>query len=456
MRINKDYEWEINLGDFFFDILYRWHIILVAALIGALVFGGFQYMRVEKLHREGGITKQERQYQIDLQDYQDSMRNAQSNIRDYTKLLKEQNDYLAGSIFMSLDSQKEWYASKTYYIQMDQSVLDKLPENSVQDPADYAAAVYVSSLTSDLDPEEMESLMGTKNKAYVDELVSLKADNVANTLKLQVLGADEESVTRQVAFFAGRMADISTHNAQAVGAHTLTLVSEDMGTRMDSDLANKKDQINKQITTWQKALREQRQVLADLENEEEPNPPGKGLFRFGVIGFLAGACLACLYSVFRYIVNKVLRRGWEMADRYSIPVLGNFVRFRGRHPGKGINRLFEKMEFGRANTDPAIVYGTVSALLREHYAGKKLLLVGTIPESSIKAVGDHLKERLDGVCEFIVQGGMPNNADAIADAKQADAVILVEQKYVSRTDDIDREVEMLLIDKANAIGCIVL
>ena len=456
MHINKDHEWEINLKDCFFDLLYKWHIILAVAVIGALALGGFQYMRVEKLHNEGRITKQERQYQIDLQDYQDSMRNAQSNIRDYTKLIKEQTDYLEGSIYMSLDSQNEWFASKTYYIEMDQSVLDKLPENSVQDPADYAAAVYVSSLTSGLDPAEMETLMGTDNKAYIDELVSLKSDNLTNSLKLQVIGVDEATVAGQIAFFAERMTGISAQDAQAVGPHTLTMVSEDMGTRMDSDLANKKDQINKQITTWQKALQEQRQVLADLENDEEPTAPGRGMFRFGIIGFLAGACLVCLYYIVKYTVARVLRRGCEMTERYNIPVLGNIARFRGRNPGRGLNRLFEKMEFGRTNTDPVVVYETVSALFREHHAGKKLLLVGTIPESAIRALGDQLKKRLEGICEFAIQGDMSNNADAIAAANHADAVILVEQKYISVTDEIDREVKMLLLDKANVIGCIVM
>ena len=145
MRINRDYEQEINIRDMFFDLAYRWRSILAAALIGAVALGVFQYTYLAVIHGQGKITKEERQFQIDLQNYQDSMRNAQSSIRDYTKLISEQNEYLAESIYMSLDTQKEWFSSKTYYIRMDPSALEALPANSMEDPADYAAAVYVSN-----------------------------------------------------------------------------------------------------------------------------------------------------------------------------------------------------------------------------------------------------------------------------------------------------------------------
>ena len=47
-------------------------------------------------------------------------------------------------------------------------------------------------------------------------------------------------------------------------------------------------------------------------------------------------------------------------------------------------------------------------------------------------------------------------SDVINKAAKADAVIIVEEKYVSRQKDIHSVVETLLICKANVIGTIIL
>ena len=43
MKINYVYEPVIILKDLCFELLYRWRSILAAAVIGALLFGGYQY-----------------------------------------------------------------------------------------------------------------------------------------------------------------------------------------------------------------------------------------------------------------------------------------------------------------------------------------------------------------------------------------------------------------------------
>ena len=58
MRINKDYEQEINIRDLFFDLAYRWRSILVAALICAIALGAFQYTYLAVIHGQGKITKE--------------------------------------------------------------------------------------------------------------------------------------------------------------------------------------------------------------------------------------------------------------------------------------------------------------------------------------------------------------------------------------------------------------
>ena len=456
MQINKNYETEIDLKDLFFELLYKWRSILAAALIGAILLGAYQYYSIYKTHSEGKQTKEEKQYEIDLENYRDSVKNTKNSIRTYTKLIKEKNDYLDESVYMSLDSQNEWVASKRYYIKMDQSVLDALPESAQEDPADYVAAVYTTTLKSNLDAGEMEALLGTGKREYIDELVGIGADNASNSFTITVIGPDEETVTRQMDYFVNRMETYSQPMAQEVGAHTLSLVNENVISRTDSGLSAKQDEINQQLVDWQEALKEQREALNELEGKEEPKAPGMHLLRFAVIGFILGAfLLAAIYAV-RYVLGGKLHAGRELNDHYSVPVLGEYAKSRARRSGKGLDKLFEKWEFRHTVTDPAVVTAGIAALLGERFAGKKLLLAGTADDKIIDALRADLDKQMKGACTMAIQGGLPTNADAIAAVKDADAVILVEEKHASRNADIERAAELMMISEANVGGCIML
>ncbi len=456
MQINKNYEKEIDLRDLFFHLCYRWRSILIAALVGAILLGAFQFVRVTLVHKEGKQTKEEKQYEIDLQNYQDSVRNTKNGIRTNNKLIKEKNDYLDESIYMQLDSQNVWTASKRFYIKMDQSVLDALPESAQEDPADYVASVYTSTLKSKLDAGEMEALLGTSRREYIDELVSIGADNASNTITIYVVGADEETVTRQMDYFVNRLETVSQPMAQEVGAHTLSLVNENIVSATDNNLSTKQEEINKQILDWQEALKEQRETLNDLEEEEEPKAPGMHLVRFSVIGFLLGTILlAGIYTV-KYVLGGQLHGGRELTERYNLPVYGDYAKSRARRPGKGLDKLFEKWEFKHALTDAEAVTGGVAALLGERFAGKKVLLTGTVSDQKLAEFAGSLQKKLGNACQIKASGDLPVNATAIAAAKDADAVILVEEKYASRLADVERAAEMLVISQADVGGCIVL
>ena len=158
MNINREYEQEIDLRDLFFHLLYRWRSILVAALIGAILLGTYQFFNLKLTHEAGKLTKAEKQWEVDLQEFRDSLRNARNNVKTYTNLIKEKNDYLNESVYMQLDAQNEWYAYQRYYIKVDQAALDALPESVQEDPADRVASAYTATLKSGLDPEEMQTL----------------------------------------------------------------------------------------------------------------------------------------------------------------------------------------------------------------------------------------------------------------------------------------------------------
>ena len=402
MKINREYEQEIDLRDLFFHLLYRWRSILVAALIGAILLGTYQFFNLKLTHEAGKLTKAEKQWEVDLQEFRDSLRNARKNVKTYTNLIKEKNDYMNESVYMQLDAQNEWYAYKRYYIKVDQAVLDALPESVQEDPADRVISAYTATLMSGLDPEEMQALSAAK--------------------------------------------------AQAVEAHTLTLMDEDVRSRIDGGLSARQDEINKQIIDWQEALKEQREILNDLEDKKEPKKP-VGIKKFAAIGFIVGAfLLAAIYAV-KYIMSGVLHSGSELSERYGLPVYGEFAKSRARRPGKGLDKLFEKWEFKHASSEDVVV-DEIVAMLRERHNGKCVLLTGTVSGDKLNNLSQKLQSKLEGAVGLATEGDFLTNNAAIADASEADAVVMVEEKHASRLNSIEREAELLIMGSANVSGCI--
>ena len=456
MQTNRDYEPKISVKDLFFHLCYRWRIILIAELAGAILLGAYQHLSIQKIHDEGKLTTEEKQYEIDLQYYQDSVINAQNNIRTYTSLIQETEDYMNGSVYMSLDSKNEWVAIKRFSVKVDQAVLDALPESVQEDPADHVMAAYTYTLKSNLDAGEMEALLGTGRKEYIDELVGIWSDDAANTITVQVIGESEEKVTGQLEYFIDRLFTVSAPKAQEICAHTLSLLVEDCYSRTDSSLSSKQEKNNQQIISWQELLKKQRETLNGLEEKKGPVRPGKHIVRYVVIGFILGAFLLLAIYMAKYICGGKLNDVGEVSERYDLPVYGEFAHSRARRPGKGLDKLFEKWEFRHAVTDAKVVEGTISALLSERFAGKKVLLAGTCAQRKLDALGDGLKRQLSGACEISAQGDLPVNAGAVSTCKDADAVILVEEKYVSRITSIGQAAEQLGIADVSVVGCIIL
>ena len=454
MKINRDYEAGIDLKDMFFHLLYRWRSLLAAALIGAILMGTFQFLRLTLTHREGKLTKAEKQYYVDLQEFRDKLRNAQNGVRNYTNLINDKNRYLENSVYIHLDSQDEWYAFKRYYIKVDQAILDALPQGLQEDPTDRVAAVYTSTLKNGLDAGEMEQLLGTGKREYIDELVGIGADGVSNTLTVSVIGASEEDVLRQLEYFDNRLHTVCGPKAQEVASHTLTLLDQDARSCIDGGLLSKQNEIDQQLVSWGDALREQQMALNEIEDEEEPRKP-VGIKKFAAIGFILGAfVLAGIYAV-KYIFSGLLRSGSELFEHYGLPIYGEYAKSRARTPGKGLDKLFEKWEFVHARND-AVVTDEIAAMLRERHEGKRVLLTGTVSQDKLREFGQRLQPKLADAVKLDTEGNFLAGGVAASRASKADAVVLVEEKHASRLQGVEREAEMLVMGSANVTGCVII
>ena len=461
MQLNKNQVIEIKLKDLFFHILYRWRSILIVALIGAIALCGYQWWSIKKVHDEGKLTKEERQYQIDLQQYGEDLESSRNTVKVYSKLLQEQNTYLNNSIYMQLSPQSVWVASNKYLIKVDQSVLDALPQGSAIDPADSVLPAYASPLSEVTDEDALKEAFGTDKAEYIGELVSTVSNTDENTVTVYVLGETKETAQAGLALLHQQMEKLAKGKANEVAKHQLILVSEKttrgIGKELSEtiDLAQRQENLSKTTEENHKVLQEARQKLDSLEAGGVPGVPGQHLTKKAIIGFVVGAAiLVFLYAVF-YVAKGKLHSSHALAVRYNLPIFGELTTTGQLHGNRGLDKLFAKWEQGKGALDDATVYDNVAVLIDEKLKAKNILLVSTLPAEKVSGIKEALTERLpDKIID--VKANVIRNSEGMKEAAKADAVIITEAKGESRIKDIDRMAESLIIAEANVIGAVIL
>ena len=453
MQLNKSQDIKINLKDLFFHLLYRWRSILLAALIGALVLCGLQYWTVTRAHNAGKQTKEERQYQLDLLAYQENLESARTIIEEKTKEQQSLNNYKKESIYYNLDPQAVWSATNYYQVKVDQSVLDKLPQGFSIDPADNILSAYQTPL-SEATEEELLEAFGTENTEYVGELVGTGVSPSVNTVSVTVHAATTEKAIAAMNLLDAKMQGVCAEKAQGIEKHTLTLIGQEVELGVNDSLYKKQAEVASALLKNQETLQETREQLDQLESDGKPGEPGMHLPRMIVIGFILGAAVLFFIYAALYAFRGRINRSDDLTERYHLPLLGEFFKAGNLHKLSGLDKLFAKKELGE-QPDPNVIYDNIGALIARKQDVNHLLLVSTLPEAKLAPVCDALSKRLENK-SITARAEMHQNSDAIEDAAKTDAIVVVEEKHVSRIKDTDRMAESLNYCEANVIGAIIL
>lgn len=453
MQLNKDYETTINLKGLFFHILYRWRSILLFAVIGAIALGSYQYFSLKKTHDAGKLTKEERQYNLNLQNYKDNLANAENTITMNTRRLEGYYTYQNESIYFQLNPQAVWTASCKYLIKVDQAVLDALPQGSPIDPADSILPAY-TSLLADATDEELREAFDTDKPAYVSEIAKVNTDADENSITVTVIGASKEAVQKGLKFLEEKV-EAATEKAQEIDIHTLKKLDETTTRGVDDKLVKKQEEQTKAITQCNQDLQTARTKLDQLNTQGKPKEPGKHLGRMAAIGAILGVLLLIVLYGMKYILGGKLNDSDTLAEQYSLPILGAFARTGSIHNNRSLDKFFSKWETGKDITPEDTIYDNICALITEKQETGDLLLVSTLPAEKLKPVSEALAKRLPGRT-IQAEGSFLTNSAAITASANMDAVILVEEKGTSSNKKIQRLAESLMISQANVIGAIIL
>ena len=451
MRLDKTQEVVIDLRDLFFDVLYHWRSIAAVVLIAAFLLGGYAYLgnRKESSQKTDTVTEE--------QEENPEQRNYEASNRIYEQLLEASNDYNENAVAMKTDPYHGWAGHVIYAVVLEGSEQEQI-DNSGN--ASFLLPRTYSWLVSDLGNEdELKDIFGTTESEYIDEMISAY-DGMTGTgngmFRVTVHGPDKETVEKTLAFLDGALQEESKGDIQQLGRHEIIQVNTFVGQTIWDDLLTKKESTAKKIAAWQKAISDNDNAMNKIPMSSETGGNKRSILKFLLLGALFGLIVACGGWMVVYVLARRLRNGELLKDRFGIPVLGELRHSKARCPGRGIDRLIEKWDYRKDDADNETILDSICALIRERKEKGQILLTGTIPDVKLRELQDSLAKRLGDKAELLREGGFLTNSRAITVAAGAAAVILAEEKDVSRIGQIDSMAEKLIISGADVIGAIVL
>lgn len=455
MHLNKDYEPEIAMKDLFFHVVFRWRSIIAVALVAAALMGGYKYLSMKK---KTNSTSSELQTQQDIQLSKEELELNQ-NIAGKEKQIEELEAYLNESVYIQMNPQGIWTASCEYLIKKESAASESTSiQLSLIDPVDSILPAYLYPL-SDASIEELQQTFNTDKQEYVNELVVTEINTEENTVTVSVKSYTKETALKGLEYVKTRIKAI-TEKAQNLGEHSLMNIGESI--LFGTDVISTTDALTGRKAALTSALTQYKQELQALQDKADALKSGgisavskKDIFKFALIGFLAGAFLMICFYAIHYVINGKLMNGNSLSEQYDLPLFGELQKSSTIHNNKGLDKLLSKWELGDKSINNDKIYENISALIAEQEKAVSILLVSTLNKEKL----DPLKETLQAHLEDKIidaEGSFLNNSNGISEAAKAGSVILAEERNVSRNKEIERMAEMLVISKANVIGVIVL
>lgn len=461
MNYDENYEVEIDLKKLIFYVFYRWRSIIVVAVAAALLLGGVKV--VKGLAAQGDselVAESQEEYEKAQKLYDRTKANYEREIENLEKSIEDQEAYLANSVLLNISAYEKPEASANILIQMDESAWAGIPESATIDPTDAVVNAYTASVWRGIDWKELEDEFGI-SQVYLKELVSVSSDYNSNAVYISACHEDEKQAEKMLDVLIDRMESKHSEIAEVAGEHTFTVVNKTSGIVTDLGLADKQKQNSDRSTNYQKQLSEKEKALDELKEPEVPTALSKreiakdGI-KYAVIGGVLGAfALAFVYCVL-YVMNPRLRSEEEMKRPFGCRVLGVFALPEKKGVLAGIDRWLERLA-GDAERPSAESVVARAAVNLKNYAGeaRTILVTGTVAEEQLQRLSEQLSRQMSGI-QLVVGADINRSTETLEKAAACDAVVLVEERWKSKNQDILQEKETLEALKKYVIGCIVL
>lgn len=485
---------EINLLDMIADVLSHWRGLIVALVLGAVLLGGFSYMKslrtAQNVQQPETVVQEETTVQEQLTYLEQSLDNNSRatvlTVLDDEKEYKLKKTYSENSIYMQLNPLQTVQTELIYQVQTADGAMDgqlgALYTSLLNNVGlyDWVArqtgieAGYVGELIS---AETVSSLTIQSKTEKLQQEMSLGT----NCVKVSILQSDAETCQKLADAVKAYISEEQKQLNNELGQHALILVSETTGSVMKKDLMDEQIKCRSEITSVQSTIatakagftEEQKQYYElltweeaeQLEQpsqnataEENPVPTPAVSKKYVLLGAVLFAFVYVVVICMAYIFNTKLRLSDELQSIYGIPQIGLVIRESGRkvfldkwvdslhHYGKRKFTAEQSMELAFAAIKIAAVKNGLN----------NICLMGCNMSAGADKVCESLKAALEK--EQISVSVLDNvlyDAEAMEKMDAMQGAVLVEKAGSTLYNEVVSELELLKRQDVRVLGGII-
>ena len=474
-------EREIDLLDMIADILSHWRGLLVALIIGAVLMGGFSYV---KSYRNIQSTPTVEEQLTQLEDsLSDSEKAAVLTTVDDEREYLYKDKYFQESVYMQLDPLDIVQTELVYRIQAEDEGL-----------AQHLGTLYKNIVGGVGLYDWVEQQTGI-DAAYAAELISVSTNpeifvrNGANistgsdNLKVTVIQKDEETCGQLAAAVSSYMEQQQKNLVKELGNHELILLSETSGKIISTDMMARQIDYGNQVSnlrsgiasakagftadqqkyydllTWEEETREAEMDQKDTTTEEEPVLASPSVSKKYVL--LGAVLFAFVYAgilFLIYIFNSKIRVSDELQSLYHIPLIGVVVKNSKKKfiLDKWVDdlRYYGKRKFD-AKQSMELAFAAVKIVAVKNKLNT-ICLMGCNLEAGAGSVCENLKTALEkeGV-NVTVLDNVLYNAESMEKVEAMTGVVLVEKAGSTLYNEVANELALLKRQDITVLGGII-
>jgi len=489
-KMNK-FDIDIEIKDIIWELVRKWRIIIVLALICGVGLTAYQY-RID-MNKTDVVTVKKTQEELE----------ASMSIQDLDEVtaavaLRRQADerstYMEESVLMRINPYEENVVFQQYYV----NAASELVSLDASDAyIAYVEQGLLAKTIADSGAYELEQM-------YLAELISIEkesagayinAKSAADRMALDIEGGTGERV------FTVRIIGTSKENAESlaedvktelqkysdvvnsnIGTHQLRLMAEDSAVIADQSLAelqnwnatsiktisNNLDSMKNEMTGDQITLYTYRTtVLAEVESVTAPVTPVQPKvvsisIKHALIGVIVGIILGCAVIAVMYLFAAALRNGEEVKNLYGVAILGyvDDSAFNKKKLFAFVDELIAKLQNVRKKKltfeqEVQMVSANIRLNCEKKGATEVALVTSAaegIPQAIIDAIADKCAQR--GI-SVITCADVAYDAEMLEKMVKAGRVVFVEKEGVSLYDEMYQEIVLCKEHDVDVIGMVV-
>ena len=472
---------EITLPGILFSVVKNRKSIWICMLIFALLLGcGRLAVGIFSLNNQETYEQAQADSTLAKDIYDSAKEKLQNRMSELQTEIERQGQLKESAELLRIDPYHTYTERLTYYIDTGYEVS---PELSFQTP-DYVESLVkaysdivlkedFNALLTECLGQEVFSLnpvaAGEKIPVQISgkQLVTIeKKQNSVNSqttelsegiLTIVLVGESEEVVKHLSGAIAADIAAATTDLQQAIGEHTITLISDSIQMGADQDLIAIRQTFDANLQLMIESLYD---TVEDFEKLKEPDAGlsvgsvALGTVLFAVIGAILGLVFSAIWLVVKAVTQDKLTDAREISRRYGLQVLGAVPA--GESKTHWLERrMCEGMgipcDLSRKETIE------LAGAKIDLYLDKEspVWLTGSVNEEKLAQMAEELKSAV-GDHSIQLLGNVSKSAEAIQKLKEEGAVICVEELFASSHQALRQELSILEKAEKEVSGFILL